>query len=174
MINYPVRIRGVGSNYFDPLIPEFLKVNTRSSSRLSLSEQLYTARGSQGFGSGKFIQDVTSIHNSSDTALISLVYPKQVKQIELHPMWATDYAFVLNMGNKHWGPEGVMVSLPTFRKIMDYSSITEIPVSCIRVKFQEGVTRDQVEKFIGDSRNSFPVEQVKRNLQIFDFHNNKQ
>lgn len=92
--NFKVNLIGIPSNFFQPLIQDFLKIESRSSSKLTLEEQLYTAKGSQGFGSRVILQDSTSIsiHNNSDTALISLVYPHKRSFLELHPMWSVDQA----------------------------------------------------------------------------------
>lgn len=92
--NFKVNFMGIPANFFQPLIQDFLKIESRSSSKLTLEEQLYTAKGSQGFGSRVILQDSTSIsiHNNTDTALISLVYPHKRSFLELHPMWSVDQA----------------------------------------------------------------------------------
>lgn len=46
MSNVDCNVYGVSVNLFSPMQADFLKVKYRSNSALSLSEQLYTARGS--------------------------------------------------------------------------------------------------------------------------------
>lgn len=57
----PVGIYGVQPSIFESLLPDFLDVNYKSNSALSMGEQLYTPRGSQSFGSGKYLQDELNV-----------------------------------------------------------------------------------------------------------------
>lgn len=52
-INNPnVNIYAVQPDVFEACLSDFLSVKWQSPSKLSLGEQLYTPRGSQGFGTG--------------------------------------------------------------------------------------------------------------------------
>ncbi len=124
-----IGLYAVSPHVFRPLLSDFLRVHSRTDSALSLGEQLYTARGSQSFGTGYFPIETTHVKQSWDsTVVVDIDNPDVRKYHLLHPLWTLDQAPYFSMGDRAstWQDEHVAVSFPTYRRICGYHSATDI------------------------------------------------
>lgn len=56
----PISIDAAQPDLYQSLVPDFFDISWKSRSALSLSEQLYTAKGSQSVGVGQYVAETTS------------------------------------------------------------------------------------------------------------------
>lgn len=95
--NLDVGFYGVQPSIFDATVPEFLRLSFKSDSTLSIGEQLYTAKGSQGVGTGQYAIDFlkTDLTNPLSTMLVqtySNTKDKPNKYFRKRPIWAATMA----------------------------------------------------------------------------------
>lgn len=77
LYEYTSVIRAVSPNIFDVLDDQFLEVTSRDESGLSLSELLYTGRGSQGAILGATFEDLLSLDVDPESTFLLQVYDGQ-------------------------------------------------------------------------------------------------
>jgi ABC-type antimicrobial peptide transport system permease subunit len=138
---YVPNIVGVSPNLLDVVLKEFIVIEEEDDSGLTLSEQLYTPRGTQGAVLGTAFKDFLQIDiNESSTFILHVYDPGNNIYREMRPI------ALLNSGSGFYvskypanSYQDILVSMPTFIDICksEITSFDEIPLGKMVIKLKD-------------------------------------
>lgn len=150
LVQIPVSVSAVSPFFADTLISEYIvtdKVNDTTD--LSLSEQLYTARGIQGAGMGGWIMKQLNLHPDDweQTFKINLFTESWNVYTKNRCIFSTTVMPGKNMNSRDTGAENnILISIPQLKKIMQMTtSPPYFPFERVNIKLHEPSNEDHIK-----------------------------
>lgn len=148
-----ISVHGVTPTIFDTLIPEFIDINYRTHSGLSLGEQLYSRRGSQSGATGNILVEKSN-YNPDDHNQYMLItvkpsgYDVPNRFFRKRTIWTANrvpYFYMINR-DQH-GSQSFIVNIPSFVQFVGhYKSLNETNWDNLFIKFKyEGGSPEYME-----------------------------
>ena len=131
LLNFPMNIHGVTPFFIDSLITEYMSIRSQNESTgLGLSEQLYTARGSQSGAMGGNIMRKLNVKTNdwTTTYKLNLFTDNWNVFLRQRGLWSAKYVPGKTMLDRDAedGDADMLISVPTFKKLIaDYTSIND-------------------------------------------------
>ena len=166
LLNLPIRIYGVTPFYTDSLITDYMVIKSHNESTgLGLSEQLYTARGSQSGAMGENIMSKLNVKTNDwkTTYKLNLFTGNWNIFLRQRGIWSTKFLPGKTMLDRDSdnGEADMLISVPTFKKLVaDYTSMNEYGFHKVIVRLKNtGSSSDisTVKTKLAESSESFTV-----------------
>lgn len=166
---YVPNIVGISHNTFDTVIKDFIIIDDEVDSGLSLSEQLYTPRGTQGAIIGTAYKDLLQLEIDKDSTFVVHVYdPGNNQYRQLRPIAflnsGSGFSFSKYPGNLS---QDILISIPTFIDICKSTimSYEDIPMGKLLIKLKSE-DDPQVDDLYNDLKDA--IQDVE-DAFVFDY-----
>lgn len=159
-------VHGVQPQIFDTLLEDFIDINFRTDSGLSLGEQLYSTRGLQSGATGNILLEQTNYDpkNYKQYMLLTVKptgYMASDKYFKKRIMWTANqipYFFMRNRDSK--GDQNFIMNIPQFNLLVNpFRSMNETRWGNLFIKFAyEGESEEYqwaTKHFVRDCKETF-------------------
>lgn len=174
--NLNIDMYGLQPSMFDSTINDFLDVNYQSpTSGLTLSEQLFTARGSQSVAVGSYVTDFTSTDPKDFRQTILLqtysnTKSKTNKYYRKRPLWTANQAPAYTMRDRSAGNPAFVMNLPSYVRMLDpFISINETKWERVFVRMKDPANKTATDKLITYAKSQLTAEEAN-GIRIFNFY----
>ena len=172
----PVGIYGVQPNVFNIAISDFLDVQYRTESTLNVSDQLYSAKGSQSVAVGSYVTDFINIDPTEleDTLLLQTYTSAQNKTNRYYRkriLWTAKQAPAFTMRDRKNNAHNptVLVSLPVYNRMIDPAmTLNKTTWERVIIKLKDPENKVHIKKIIADAKAVFTPEQAN-GIRIFNY-----
>jgi len=137
---FVMRIQAVSPNYFNVANDIFISpFSSNVSSDISLSEQLYTTRGSQALGTGSFLEKELNIDPNDPESTFLLLTERSNTDIamDFRALWLLNSCPGLQMSRikKSW--QSGIISIPLYLKLSNSTSISLAGYDTLSIKVKD-------------------------------------
>jgi hypothetical protein len=152
-----IEVFGIQPSVFNASLDDFNVPYWTSKSKLSLSEQLYTAKGSQSIGIGQFIAESTSTDPEDFTQNIFIQSyvlggDKPNKYYLKRPAFTMKQAPYFGMKDRRGGKGGtasVVMNVPSFNRMMSNTkSLNETVWETLLIKMRDPKNTEHIQQVI--------------------------
>jgi len=171
LVQLPVSVLGVSPYNTQTLIQDYIKMyQSNGTTDLSLSEQLYTARGMQGAGMGGFTSKSLSLDpdDYTQTYKINMFTENWNVFTRNRCMWSTSVMPGKQMTDRETSQStSMLISLPLMKKLMGLTtSIPNFPFERVVIKLKEEGNEDHIAQV----KKQLNLLSQRKNAEVYDYN----
>eukprot|EP01022_Parablepharisma_sp_SALTPOND_P016897 TRINITY_DN258_c0_g1_i1.p1 TRINITY_DN258_c0_g1~~TRINITY_DN258_c0_g1_i1.p1 ORF type:complete len:1046 (-),score=35.87 TRINITY_DN258_c0_g1_i1:10813-13857(-) len=137
LYKYKIQLNAVPPNFFDVSNQKFISVfQSNETTSLSLSEQLYTPRGSQGIGVGSFLANELGINAEDPKSTFLLSFERLGPDVayESRAIFLLNSCPALRMSRRLRSSQAAVMSYPLYLQLSNATSFTTLAYESVSIK----------------------------------------